>query len=521
MVMTDRFARDDPPVAVANATACAGRGWCGGTLRAILPRLDYIQRMGFDALWLTPVVLQVPWLDRWNGTGYHGYWARDFFKIDPHFGTEDDLLALSAALHQRGMLLMLDVVANHVGPLHSVAQIQSLGPGLIGNVTPATFPPQLHQLGRRTGETCQQYLDNPVEMTDAGPDCWPNYNLSARCNYTVLLQGWFGDLGDLNQDDAPTRAYLLRWIGHMVQHYALDGLRLDTALYMKKPFLRAFQDAAGVLMLGELVMDNHVFHRSFVRPRGPLSSALNFPLANHLKRIFSRAGSLTDLRALLDTQDRMQYPAHGALLGNFVDNHDSARFLFNHSDEGAAGSLAQLQNALTFVMLWQGLPIVWQGTEQVAVSNASDTRTSMWGAAGSYGETALTRFVGGLNRLRAAHGLGFGGANAMAPGRVVSATRDALVFVRGGLMVQLNNNGGGGGGVHCMMLEDLPVAWRAVEPRGPLLLERVVWSSGTATGATTGATLLGSRLCVPRGEAGGGPVVFRLVALSDRTQTRG
>ena len=48
---------------------------------------------------------------------YHGYWAADFYGIDPHLGTAEDLKALSAALHARGMLLMLDVVANHVGPV--------------------------------------------------------------------------------------------------------------------------------------------------------------------------------------------------------------------------------------------------------------------------------------------------------------------------------------------------------------------------------------------------------------------
>ena len=46
------------------------------------------------------------------GYGYHGYWQDNFYEVNPHFGTTDDLLALSDALHYRGMFLMVDVVVN-------------------------------------------------------------------------------------------------------------------------------------------------------------------------------------------------------------------------------------------------------------------------------------------------------------------------------------------------------------------------------------------------------------------------
>ena len=119
--------------------------------------------MGFDAVWITPVVKQVEWRDNWNGTGkeaarslapyqdfnsnsslrsapflatlvagYHGYWAKDFNKIDEHFGTPEDLKKLSQTLKENGMLFMLDIVANHVGPLHGLDDVASLGDGLNG-----------------------------------------------------------------------------------------------------------------------------------------------------------------------------------------------------------------------------------------------------------------------------------------------------------------------------------------------------------------------------------------------------
>ena len=137
-MVTDRFARDRDAGAGPAAGRAAGPGlcgngtkeWCGGTLQGVLSKLDYIAGMGFDALWVTPVAKQVTWRDDWNGTGYHGYWAADFNAVDPHLGTEADLAALSAGCKARGMLFMLDVVANHVGPIHTVDQLASLGPGL-------------------------------------------------------------------------------------------------------------------------------------------------------------------------------------------------------------------------------------------------------------------------------------------------------------------------------------------------------------------------------------------------------
>lgn len=172
--MTDRFAGGAGPC--GNGT----KEWCGGTLTGLISKLDYIAGMGFDALWITPVVEQVPWRDYWNGTGYHGYWARDFHKIESHLGSEADLIALSAACKKRGMLLMLDVVANHVGPIHSIDHLVQLGEGIN-----SADGEQIHTLGRtiqpgyNNSRSLAQYIgaarwanpknaSTPVEMSDAG-----------------------------------------------------------------------------------------------------------------------------------------------------------------------------------------------------------------------------------------------------------------------------------------------------------------------------------------------------------------
>ncbi|MCZ7009856.1 alpha-amylase family glycosyl hydrolase, partial [Salmonella enterica] len=62
-----------------------------------------------------PPVLNQWWNPRAKYGGYHGYWARDFKAVDPHFGTLEDYRRLSDALHRRGMYLIQDVVVNHTG----------------------------------------------------------------------------------------------------------------------------------------------------------------------------------------------------------------------------------------------------------------------------------------------------------------------------------------------------------------------------------------------------------------------
>jgi alpha-amylase len=103
-IVTDRFGGSTQPCNPADEV------YCGGTFNGIREHLDYITGMGFNAIWISPVIVNTP-------GGYHGYWAKDFFAVNPHFGTVGDLQALVAACHSRGVWVMIDVVINHVGPV--------------------------------------------------------------------------------------------------------------------------------------------------------------------------------------------------------------------------------------------------------------------------------------------------------------------------------------------------------------------------------------------------------------------
>ncbi|KAJ5836031.1 hypothetical protein N7447_002057 [Penicillium robsamsonii] len=103
VLLTDRFVRTDG----LNTAACDTD-----------VRLDYIQGMGFTAIWITLMTGQLT-EDTKYGEAYHGYWQQDIEALDSNHGTPDDLKALAVALHKCAMYLMPDVVANYLGSLIS------------------------------------------------------------------------------------------------------------------------------------------------------------------------------------------------------------------------------------------------------------------------------------------------------------------------------------------------------------------------------------------------------------------
>lgn len=81
-----------------------GVDFYGGDLEGIIQKLDYLQELGVNAIYLNPIFLS---------PSVHKYDSLDYFQIDPHFGGDAALERLTKELHKRGMKLMLDISINH------------------------------------------------------------------------------------------------------------------------------------------------------------------------------------------------------------------------------------------------------------------------------------------------------------------------------------------------------------------------------------------------------------------------
>lgn len=108
-VVTDRFALTD----TSSSRSCdtSDMVYCGGTWKGTEEKLDYIQGMGFDTVWISPVVQNINVTNNKLGEAYHGYWTQDINELNSHFGSEADLKSLVTAAHKKNMYIMVDVVS--------------------------------------------------------------------------------------------------------------------------------------------------------------------------------------------------------------------------------------------------------------------------------------------------------------------------------------------------------------------------------------------------------------------------
>jgi hypothetical protein len=113
-VMVDRFANGSR-ANDGDADPNDPQAFHGGDLVGLRGRLDWLQSLGVDTVWLSPVSRMRT--SKWHGYGaFHGYWTYELSSMEPRLGDEAELVALSDELHRRGMKLVLDLVLNHVGP---------------------------------------------------------------------------------------------------------------------------------------------------------------------------------------------------------------------------------------------------------------------------------------------------------------------------------------------------------------------------------------------------------------------
>lgn len=226
-LLTDRFALEgggDTPCITDN------RKYCGGSYRGIIEKLDYIQYLGFDAIWISPIVANTEAVTIY-GEAYHGYWAQDIYKLNPHFGSAEDLIALSDALHKRDMYLMVDVVVNHFGPANSS--------GSFASFNPFNHPSYFH------------------------PYCL----ISDYSNQTNVEQCWLGDakvpLADVDTENPLVVGTFYTWIQSLVNEYRIDGLRIDTVKHVRKDFWPGFAAHSGVYTVGEVYQGDTAYVKDY------------------------------------------------------------------------------------------------------------------------------------------------------------------------------------------------------------------------------------------------------------------
>lgn len=171
----------------------------GGDLTSLRGKLDYVQTLGVDVLYLNPIQLAYT---------NHKYDAIDYFKVSPEYGTRDDVIALAHDCHRRDMKLMLDGVFNHMGK-HS------------------------------------PFFKEAMEIEESEYREW--YFIGSE--FTTGYRGWVDvpNLPEVRVENVKVRNRLWREADSVVQGYlrdGVDGWRLDVACDLGFNYLKELTDAA-------------------------------------------------------------------------------------------------------------------------------------------------------------------------------------------------------------------------------------------------------------------------------------
>ena len=246
----------------------------GGDWVGLENRLDYIQDLGVNTLWISPVIKNIE-TDA-NVDGYHGYWAVDLTQPNAHFGNLDDLRSLVDAAHDRGMLVVIDIVANHMGQLffydmnlNGVPDIQLQGTGTRPQGSPVPpgfdqsgfthvteYDPDFNPLGVQAFTSLGPAglapiifpLDPKAGHIPPMPAIFQNpevYNRKGRTfNYDdpqQLLTGDFpGGLKDVNTTRCDVKQAFVDSYARWIELSDADGFRIDTVKHVEREFWRYF-----------------------------------------------------------------------------------------------------------------------------------------------------------------------------------------------------------------------------------------------------------------------------------------
>ena len=334
-LLTDRFARS------SDTGHCNYSQYCGGNYRGLINKLDYIKGMGFDAIWISPII------ENTEGS-YHGYHFTNLYNLNYHFGSEDDFKELIRTCHSKDIWVMVDVVANHAGPVGTD----------FGRINPFNRAEHYH-------DWCE--INN-----------WRNQWEVENCRLCGLP--------DLKQENDWVTQKLLEWIHDLVQKYNLDGIRIDTIMEVPKWFWDKFRASAGVFQIGEAFDGNPGYVADY---QNHLDSVFNYPLYYTIKSSF--CGSFRNLEGYL-FNTRSVFPAP-EYMATFVENHDNPRWLHD------CGDRAKFTNAVIFSLVWEGIPVFYYAGEQYYAGGADpNNREPLWDNYNT--KSTLYQLLGKANALR-------------------------------------------------------------------------------------------------------------------------
>ncbi len=397
-VFVDRFFNGNPAndKHLPDSLVLPKANYYGGDLAGVLQKAEegYFKDLGVNTLWLSPVVKNAdgPY-GQWNDpptkfSSYHGYWPVSFTETDTHFGTAEELKALSGSLHKAGMNILLDFVAHHVHQDHPYFKAN---PDIATNL----------------------YLPDGSLNTER----WDEHRLTT----------WFDVfLPTLNLERAEVAHLVSDSTVWWLNEFQLDGFRHDAAKHIPLSFWRMLTDKIRrnvvyaekrpVYQIGETYGSTELIG-SYLGS-GLLDAQFDFNVFDAALGAFAGGQPFGLLSQRME--ESMQYYGFHNLMGNITGNQDRARFIsyaggdlkFEENAKAAGwqreigvgdpAGYNRLQMMMAFIMTIPGIPVIYYGDEiGMPGGNDPDCRRMMrFGNELSEEEAANLKITQKLTELR-------------------------------------------------------------------------------------------------------------------------
>ena len=300
----------------------------GGDIRGIRDKIPYLKELGITGIYLNPI---------FEAHSNHKYNTRDYRKVDPHFGTNEDLRALVDEAHAAGIRVMLDAVFNHTGADHTMwLDIQEKG---------------------QESEYADWYMINkwPVEHGRDTRD--GRYYSFAFAEY----------MPKLNTNNPAVQEYLLDIIRFWIETFDIDGLRFDVGNEVSHSFLKAIRYMTSH-MKDDFYLLGEIWHDSISWLQGDeYDSVMNYPLTTAIADfwVYKNRGRET-FEYDINRCFTMYYSQVNDVLFNLLDSHDTNRLL-----DKAQHNIDVFYQQLAVLFTMPGSPCIYYGTE-VAMDGSFD-----------------------------------------------------------------------------------------------------------------------------------------------------
>ena len=333
-MMTDRFFDGNESNNTASGTDTYGDNpglYHGGDFAGVTAKLDYLQDLGVNTIWLTPIVKNIAGVtvtdegkeDVPYNAAYHGYWASDFTKLNPTMGTTEEFKTMISEAHKRGMRIMVDIVVNHAG-----------------YGTESTFADMLR--------------DKSVSEGD--------------------IKSWQSGLPDFATENADVRAKLVEWQTSWMKNYGVDYFRVDTVKHVDSTTWAALKNSTTEVnpsfkMIGEYYGAGYASNGSTLGS-GQMDADLDFDFNDQATSFVS--GNISSVEKFLSARNSALNNAY--MTGQFLSSHDEDGFkasLINGKgyteDEATSAALV----AATLQLTAKGIPVIYYG-EEVGLSGLNN-----------------------------------------------------------------------------------------------------------------------------------------------------